>query len=236
VRFLDNVIDANKFPLPEIERATKLTRKIGLGIMGWASFLIRLGIPYDSEQALNLADRLMSFILEEAKQESCRLASQKGPFPAFKDSVWEKRNLKLRNATLTTIAPTGTISIIAGPTSSGIEPLFAISYYRNVMDNDKLIEVEPMFEELARKRGFYSRQLMEKIAETGSIQKIEEIPQDIRRIFVTAHDISPELHIKMQAAFQRYTNNAVSMISHQNCILRCRQLFRGIQTTQSLRP
>ena len=178
--------------------------------MGWASLLIKLGISYNSDQAIELADRLMSFILKEAKEKSHQLAKQKGVFPAFKDSVWEKQNLSLRNATLTTIAPTGTISIIAGPTSSGIEPLFAISYYRNVMDNDKLVEVEPMFEQVARERGFYSRELMEKIAETGSIQKIEEIPPDIKRIFVTAHDISPEWHIRMQALFQKYTNNAVS--------------------------
>jgi ribonucleoside-diphosphate reductase alpha chain len=210
VHFLDNVIDANKFPLSEIEKATKLTRKIGLGIMGWASLLFRLGIAYNSDQAIALADRLMSFMLKEAKEKSCQLAGRKGVFPALKDSIWEREGLRLRNATLTTIAPTGTISIIAGPTSSGIEPLFAVSYYRNVMDNDKLVEVESMFEELARERGFYSRQLMERIAESGSIQKIEEIPEDIKRIFVTAHDISPEWHIRMQAVFQKYTNNAVS--------------------------
>ncbi|MFH1339532.1 MAG: ribonucleotide reductase N-terminal alpha domain-containing protein [Candidatus Omnitrophota bacterium] len=210
VHFLDNVIDLNKFPLPEIEKATKLTRKIGLGVMGWASLLVTLGIPYNSDEALELADRLMSFILREATEKSRQLAARKGVFPAFEESVWEKQGVRLRNATLTTIAPTGTISIIAGPTSSGIEPLFAISYYRNVMDNDKLIEIEPAFEEVARERGFYSRQLMEKVAEAGSIQKIEEIPEDIKRVFVTAHDITPEWHIRMQSAFQKYTNNAVS--------------------------
>ena len=210
VHFLDNVIDANKFPLPEIEKATKLTRKIGLGVMGWASLLIRLGIAYDSQEALDLAEKVMSFILSEAKEKSSQMAERKGPFPALKDSAWEKQGLYLRNATLTTIAPTGTISIIAGPTSSGIEPLFAVSYYRNVMDNDKLVEVEPMFEQIARERGFYSRELMEKIAETNSIQNIAEIPEDVRRVFVTSHDISPEWHIRMQAVFQRFTNNAVS--------------------------
>lgn len=210
VQFLDNVIDANKFPLPEIEAATKLTRKIGLGVMGWASLLVTLGIPYNSDAALELADKLMSFILKEATEKSRQLALRKGVFPAFAGSIWEKQNKRVRNATLTTIAPTGTISIIAGPASSGIEPLFAVSYYRNVMDNDKLIEVEPAFEQVAQERDFYSRQLMEKIAESGSIQKIEEIPEDIRRVFVTSHDISWEWHIRMQAVFQKYTNNAVS--------------------------
>ncbi|MFH1578347.1 MAG: vitamin B12-dependent ribonucleotide reductase [Candidatus Omnitrophota bacterium] len=210
VHFLDNVIDANKFPLSEIEKATKLTRKIGLGIMGWASLLIRLNIPYNSEEAIKLAEEVMSFILKEAESKSCQLAKKKGVFPAFKDSIWEKQGLRLRNGTLTTIAPTGTISIIAGPTSSGIEPLFAISYYRNVMDNDKLVEVNPLFEEVAKERGFYSRKLMEAVAEAGSIQGIDEIPADIKRIFVTAHDISPDWHIRMQATFQRFTNNAVS--------------------------
>jgi len=212
VHFLDNLIDVNKFPLPAIEKATKLTRKIGLGVMGWASLLIRLNIPYNSDEAVALAEKVMSFILNEATKKSQELGKAKGLFPAFKGSIYDKKEggLKLRNATLTTIAPTGTISIIAGPCSSGIEPLFAISYYRNVMDNDKLIEVDPFFEEIARERGFYSRQLMEKIAEKSSIQDIEGVPEDVKRIFVTAHDISPEWHVRMQAAFQKYTHNAVS--------------------------
>jgi ribonucleoside-diphosphate reductase alpha chain len=210
VRFLDNLIDVNKYPIGEIERATKLTRKVGLGIMGWATFLIRLGIPYDSDEAVNLAEKVMSFILEESVKESHDLAKAKGAFPAYRDSAWDKANILVRNATLTTIAPTGTISIIAGPCSSGIEPLFAIVYYRNVMDNDKLVEVDLLFEEIARERGFYSRELMEKIAESGSIRNIEIIPNDIKRIFVTAHDIAPEWHVKMQAAFQKYVHNAVS--------------------------
>ncbi len=212
VHFLDNLIDVNQFPLPAIEKATKLTRKIGLGVMGWASLLIRLGIPYNSDEAVALAEKVMSFILNEATKRSQELATVKGVFPAFKGSIYDKKEdaLKLRNATLTTIAPTGTISIIAGPCSSGIEPLFAISYYRNVMDNDKLVEVDPLFEEIAKERGFYSRQLMEKIAEKSSIQALDEIPEDLRRIFVTAHDISPEWHVRMQAAFQRYLHNATS--------------------------
>ena len=212
VHFLDNIIDVNKYPLVQIERATRLTRKIGLGVMGWATLLIRLGIPYNSDEAINLAEEIISFILKEATKKSQELARERGVFPAFRGSVYERRkpSLRLRNATLTTIAPTGTISIIAGPCSSGIEPLFAISYYRNVMDNDKLIEVDSLFEEIARKRGFYSRSLMEKIAESNSIHKIDGIPQDIKKIFVTAHDITPEWHVKMQAVFQKYVHNAVS--------------------------
>ncbi|MCK9603593.1 MAG: vitamin B12-dependent ribonucleotide reductase [Candidatus Omnitrophica bacterium] len=212
VHFLDNLIDVNKFPLAQIEKATKSTRKIGLGVMGWATLLIRLGIPYNSDEAVALAEKVMSFILDEANKKSLELGKEKGTFPAFKGSIYDKKDnsSKMRNATLTTIAPTGTISIIAGPCSSGIEPLFAISYYRNVMDNDKLVEVDPLFEAMAKDRGFYSRELMEKIAESTSIQDIEGIPEDIKRIFVTAHDISPEWHVRMQAAFQKYVHNATS--------------------------
>ncbi|MDO8662103.1 MAG: vitamin B12-dependent ribonucleotide reductase [Candidatus Omnitrophota bacterium] len=212
VHFLDNLIDVNKFPMPQIEKATKATRKIGLGVMGWASLLIRLNIPYNSDEAVALAEKVMSFILKESTKKSLELGKSKGTFPAFKGSIYDKKDglTKMRNATLTTIAPTGTISIIAGPCSSGIEPLFAISYYRNVMDNDKLVEVEPLFEEVAKDRGFYSRELMEKIAESGSLQHIEGVPEDVKRIFVTAHDIAPEWHVRMQAAFQKYVHNATS--------------------------
>jgi len=212
VHFLDNLIDVNKFPLPEIEKATKATRKIGLGVMGWASMLIRLDIPYNSAEAVALAEKMMVFILETANKKSLELGKVKGVFPAFKGSIYDKKDgsSRMRNATLTTIAPTGTISILAGPCSSGIEPLFAISYYRKVMDNDKLVEVDPLFEQVARERGFYSKQLMEKIAEDASIRDIKEIPEDVRRVFVTSHDISPEWHVRMQAAFQKYVHNATS--------------------------
>lgn len=212
VHFLDNLIDVNKFPLPQIEKATKLTRKIGLGVMGWATLLFWLGIPYNSEEAVTLGEEVMSFILNEATKKSRELAKVKGAFPAYKGSIYDKKGKshKMRNATLTTIAPTGTISIIAGPCSSGIEPLFAISYYRKVMDNDKLVEVDPLFEEIAHKREFYSKDLMGRIAQSASIQDIEGIPEDIKRIFVTAHDISPVWHVRMQAAFQKYVHNATS--------------------------
>ncbi len=211
IHFLDNVIDLNKFPLTDIEKKTKLTRKVGLGVMGWGSLLVRLGIPYNSEEAVKLAEEVMSFISREAKEESKRLARERGVFPAFEGSVYDRPGgPKLRNATLTTIAPTGTISIIAGPCSSGVEPIFAISYYRNVMDNDRLMEIEPLFEKIAKKKSFYSLELMEKIAKESSIQKIEEIPEDVRHVFVTAHDISPQWHVKMQAVFQKYTDNACS--------------------------
>ncbi len=212
VHFLDNLIDVNKFPLKQIEENTRKTRKIGLGVMGWASLLLLLEIPYNSDEAVKLAEKVMAFILKEAQKVSVKLAKKRSTFPAFNQSIYAKQNppLALRNATLTTIAPTGTISIIAGPSSSGIEPLFAISYYRNVMDNDKLVEVDPVFEQVAKERNFYSRKLMEKVAESSSIAEIEEIPLDVRKVFVTAHDISPIWHIRMQAAFQKYTDNAVS--------------------------
>ncbi len=212
VHFLDNVIEVNKYPLPEIDKMTKQTRKVGLGVMGWASALAKMMIPYNSQEALDLAERVMSFVHTEARKVSVDLAKQRGVFPAFKGSIYDKEGgLRLRNATLTTIAPTGTISIIAGPCSSGIEPMFAISYHRaNVLDNDKMIEIEPAFKEVMEARGLYSRKLMEKIAEKGSIQEIDEVPADIKKAFVTAHDINPDCHIKMQAVFQNYTDNAVS--------------------------
>ena len=209
VHFLDNVIDANRYPLPQIEKMTKANRKIGLGVMGFAEMLVKLGVPYDSEKGIETAEKVMSFISEEARRRSVELGEERGSFPNFEGSVWEKRGYDaMRNATVTSIAPTGTISIIAG-TSSGIEPFFAVSYVRNVMGT-QLFEVNPVFEEIAKKRGFHSPGLMTKIARRGSVQGIKEVPPDVRRMFVTALDIAPEWHVRMQAAFQKYTDNAVA--------------------------
>jgi ribonucleoside-diphosphate reductase alpha chain len=210
VHFLDNVIELNRYPLPEIAQMTYANRKIGLGVMGWADMLIALEIPYDSDHAIELAGKIMSFINDEGHNASRHLAQKRGAFLNFEGSLYSLRGeAEIRNATVTTIAPTGTISIIAN-VSSGIEPIFAVSFVRQVLDNDILVEVHPLFEKIARERGFYSRALMEKIAEFGTIRDIDDIPADIRRIFVTAHDITPEDHIRMQAAFQKYTDNAVS--------------------------
>ncbi|MEM2955617.1 MAG: vitamin B12-dependent ribonucleotide reductase, partial [Nitrososphaerales archaeon] len=210
VHFLDNVIDVNKFPLPQTESITKANRKIGLGVMGFADMLIQLGIPYDSKEALTMAEKLMSFISKEAIQKSVELADERGSFPNFDGSLWQKRGYKaIRNSTVTTIAPTGTISIIAG-CSSGIEPIFAVSFVRNVLEGTKLLEVNPIFEEIAKKRGFYSADLMMEIAKKGSVQEIDGVPEDVKRLFVTALDIEPEWHVRMQASFQKYTDNAVS--------------------------
>ncbi len=210
IRFLDNVIDRNNYPLPEIRQMTMGNRKVGLGVMGFADMLIKLGIPYDSDEALAVAQEVMSFIQEESVNASSLLARERGPFPNFPVSVFADRGtVARRNATTTTIAPTGTISIIAG-CSSGIEPLFALSFIRNVMDNDHLVEVHPLFEAEMKQRGVFSAELMREISRKGTLRHVEGILEEVRRVFVTAHDISPEAHLRMQAAFQKHVDNAVS--------------------------
>ncbi|MFH0886919.1 MAG: vitamin B12-dependent ribonucleotide reductase [bacterium] len=210
VHFLDNVIDMSKFPIPKIQDMVRANRKIGLGVMGFADMLIELGISYDSDDAVAAAGKIMRFIRDEAQEASTALAKKRGPFPNFKGSIYDKPGqLPVRNATTTTIAPTGTISIIAN-CSSGIEPLFAVSFIRNVMDGTQLIEVNPLFERIAREKDFYSDELMKSIAKHGSIQEMEGIPDEVKKVFVTAHDIAPQWHIKIQAAFQEFVDNAVS--------------------------
>ena len=210
VHFLDNVIDMNNYPLKRIEEMTKANRKIGLGVMGFADMVIKLGIKYNSEEALAMAEKIMKFILEGAIDASRKLAEKRGVFPNFENSIYAKHSkMRLRNATLTTIAPTGSISIVGG-CSSGIEPLFALSYVRKILDNERFIEVHPYFEKIAKEKGFYSADLMKRISESASIKDIKEIPSHIREVFVTSFDIEPDWHIKMQAAFQRHTHNAVS--------------------------
>lgn len=228
VDFLEDVINRSNFPLPEINEMVKGNRKIGLGIMGWADLLFLLKIPYNSEKAVDLAEDIMEFIDYHAKLRSVELAEELGSFPNFKGSIYEKGDIKrltkhldwdklkkrivksgIRNATLTTIAPTGTISMIAN-TSGGVEPQFSLVYVKNVMDGEKLLYVNPHFEKAVKDAGIYSKELMEKVAEYGSVAHIDEIPDDIKEIFVTSHDIRPEWHIKMQAAFQKFTDNAVS--------------------------
>jgi ribonucleoside-diphosphate reductase alpha chain len=210
VRFLDDVIDMSRYPLEKINKMAHGNRKIGLGVMGYADLLIMLGIPYDSEEALELSQKVMSFIQDESKNASRELAKEKGIFPNFKGSIYNGPDgYEIRNATTTTIAPTGTLSIIAD-CSSGVEPLFAISFVKNVMDNDKLVEVNKYFKKIAADEGFYSEELMEKIAETGNLKETGSVPPKYKRIFVTAHEISPKWHVRTQAAFQKFVDNAVS--------------------------
>ncbi|MDR1941893.1 MAG: vitamin B12-dependent ribonucleotide reductase [Endomicrobium sp.] len=209
VHFLDNVIDMNNYPIQKIGETTRSNRKIGLGVMGWADMLLDLGIPYGSHDSLMLAEKLMGFIQLKSHEYSQELALKRGAFPNFKQSVFAKGN-PIRNATTTTIAPTGTIGIIASA-SGGIEPIFALVYKRaNCLDNEEMYEVNPYFEKVAKDNGFYSKELMDKIAEKGTVRGLKEIPEKIKKIFVTSHDITPEDHIRMQAAFQKYTDNAVS--------------------------
>lgn len=210
VRFLDNVIDASRFPLDRIAEKVRTNRKIGLGVMGWADMLFQLGVAYDSQEALDLAENVMQFLQTEGRAASTLLAKERGAFPAFAESTYAAQGLPpLRNATVTTIAPTGTLSII-GACSSGVEPLFALCFARNVMDGERLVEVNPYFESALQTSNYHTPELMEAVAACGSIQDMDFLPAHMRRIFVTAMDISPEAHLRMQAAFQKYTDNAVS--------------------------
>jgi ribonucleoside-diphosphate reductase alpha chain len=208
VHFLDNVIDMNRYPLPDIGKMTRSNRKIGLGVMGWADLLVELGIGYDSDEAIRLGHELMGFIEGEAVKASEELAIDRGVFPNWEESVWKGKGRRVRNATLTTIAPTGTISIVAG-CSSGVEPIFALAYIRNVMDNTELPEAHPALERILKERGLYSEGLMKGVAAVGGLHDMD-VPEDLKRVFVTAHDVSPEWHIRMQAAFQDHVDNAVS--------------------------
>ncbi|HEY6170442.1 MAG TPA: ribonucleotide-diphosphate reductase subunit alpha, partial [Verrucomicrobiae bacterium] len=210
VRFLDDVIEINKYPLPEVEHAARASRKIGLGVMGFAELLIRLGISYDSAQAVEFAERLMGFIDEEAMKASQALAGERGVFPNWERSTFAARGLKLRNATCTAIAPTGTIGIIAD-TTPGIEPLFALAYRRtNVLDGQTLTEVNPLLLEHLERRGLDAKFVVKEILASGRLQDAREVPDDLKSLFITALDIAPDRHLQIQAAFQRHVDNSVS--------------------------
>jgi ribonucleoside-diphosphate reductase alpha chain len=203
VRFLDDIIDVNKYPLARIAEMTRSNRKIGLGVMGFADLLVQMGVPYNSDKAVQVADNIMNFIQQKGKNESKTLAKERGNYPNYPGSGY------MRNATVTTIAPTGSISLIAG-CSSGIEPHFALVYVKRCMDGNELLEINPYFEGVAQELGFYSEDLMRRIAETGSVQGLAEVPENIQKVFVTSLDIAPEWHVQVQAAFQKHTDNAVS--------------------------
>lgn len=229
VRFLDNVIDASRFPLERIAERVRRNRKIGLGVMGWADLLYQLRIPYDSAEAVTLAERVMDCIQTTGREASARLARERGPFPAYAESIYPGLGVEpLRNATITTIAPTGTLSILAG-CSSGIEPLFALSFARNIMEGERLLEVNPHFERALTEAGLYSAELAEEVSRQGSIRAVETLPAELRRVFVTAMDIAPEWHLRMQAAFQRHTDNAVSKtvnLPHSATVEDIRAIYR----------
>jgi ribonucleoside-diphosphate reductase alpha chain len=208
VRFLDDVIDANNYPLEVIESVVKGNRKIGLGVMGFADMLIMLGIAYDSEEAVACAEKIMSFIQSEGRLESERLANERGTFPNYEHSVY-RNSSPMRTATVTTIAPTGTISMICSA-SSGVEPIFAVAYTKTVLDGTAFVEINPLFLDYAEKYGFYSEGLKQTIAGSGSVQGLPDVPAWIQQVFVTAQEIDPKWHIQIQAAFQKYTDNAVS--------------------------
>jgi ribonucleoside-diphosphate reductase alpha chain len=224
VRFLDDVIDVNDYPLPKIREMAYGNRKIGLGVMGFADMLIRLGVAYNSEAGLEVGGRVMGFIHERGRAASEEIARERGVFPNFERSIFAKTGPRLRNSTVTTVAPTGTLSIIAG-CSSGIEPLFAVVYTRRILDGTEMLEVNPLFEEMARKRGFYAEDLMSEIGRHKSLAELPDVPEDVRRLFVTAYDIAPEWHIRMQAEFQKHTDNAVSKTVN----------FRNEATTDDIR-
>ncbi|MGB2865151.1 MAG: adenosylcobalamin-dependent ribonucleoside-diphosphate reductase [Sedimentisphaerales bacterium] len=210
VRFLDNIVDVCNYPVRDTVRLAHGNRKIGLGLMGFADCLFALGIPYDSKQGVDFGTELMKFFNEKAHEASAELADLRGPFPNWNSSIWQTgKTPEIRNASITCIAPTGTISIIAD-CSSGIEPVYSLVFYRQVLDDSKMLQIDPVFKRMAEKRGIYSEKLKKQIARTGSIQKIAGIPADIRRIFRGAYDIKPEWHIRMQAAFQQHCDAAVS--------------------------
>ena len=209
VRFLDDVIEVNSYPLPQIQEMTFANRKIGLGVMGFADMLIKLGIPYNQESAVRVALKVMKFVRDASLKASQALARERGVFPNHKESIYPKKNMRMRNATVNTVAPTGTISIIAG-CSSGIEPLFALSFVRNVLSGRKLYEIHSLFEEELRMRSLYSKELLAEVGKVGSIRDIKQLPADIRKVFVTAFDVPAKHHLRIQAAFQKYTDNSVS--------------------------
>lgn len=213
VRMLDNVISVCKYPLAKVDRVVKSNRKIGLGVMGWGDALISLEIPYNSELALKFGEKVMKFIRDIGHEESKKIGREKGNFPNFEGSLWQKKNYRsMRNATVTTIAPTGSISMVAG-VSSGIEPLFALSYYKEVIGGNRLLEINPLLLNKInnlKKEKKERDEIIERISKIGSIKEIASIPEQIKKIFVTAMDIDPAWHVKMQAAFQKYTDNAVS--------------------------
>jgi ribonucleoside-diphosphate reductase alpha chain len=206
-RFLDDVVDANHYPLLQTERLSMANRKIGLGVMGFADMLFLLRVPYDSDKALAIGEEVMAFVSQEARTSSARLAESRGAFPNYPLSTFAKEGARLRNAAITTIAPTGTISLIAG-CSSGIEPVFAISYRRRILEEQRELAMHPLFEKAAAP--YLTEKARRAILETGSAQHVQEVPEEIRRVFVAAHDIEPEWHVRMQAAFQHHVDAAVS--------------------------